>query len=467
MDFYFLRTTLAERLRSARLALRQTQQQLAGDIFSPSYISAIECGRLTPSPQALAVLAERLGMSVAELAGVAEPGQSSLAEQPTALPHLPRRRPRLAEQAIRQRLAQAEQFIRQHHPAQALALLQASGAPPLDWPLSWHPCWYMLVGWALIYNNQPQEARPVLEQGLELLKRLLRRPRVARQALLREIGEWLRYFLGLSYCSSNQPIQALLCWRPALGAIADGSIRDPELMMLIYKGLGNSYQSLGAFTEAITFFTLARKRGQDVHDPRALGLIEWGLGLAHQRQGNWLQARRAFSQAARIFEQLEARPLAAQLRSMLGQVLIEMQHYDEAETVLRQALGAAARTSDPATHGMALANMAVVHIAHGKLEKAIRTVQDGLAILQKTSDQYLTGQLYLTLACAYEAQHDLASAEAALRSAITILSQTQNYGLIVRAHEQYGRFLADQGRFQEAYEQEKIAAQTTVSALVR
>lgn len=57
-------TELAERLRAERVRAGLSQTALAGDDFSPSYVSLIESGRRTPTDAALAVLAERLGTTV-------------------------------------------------------------------------------------------------------------------------------------------------------------------------------------------------------------------------------------------------------------------------------------------------------------------------------------------------------------------------------------------------------------------
>jgi tetratricopeptide (TPR) repeat protein len=54
-------TELAERLRDERVRAGLSQTTLAGDDFSPSYISLIESGRRTPTEAALRVLAARLG----------------------------------------------------------------------------------------------------------------------------------------------------------------------------------------------------------------------------------------------------------------------------------------------------------------------------------------------------------------------------------------------------------------------
>jgi len=57
-------TTIADRVREARLAAGLSQTALAGSAFSPSYISLIEAGHREPTDSALAVLATRLGTTL-------------------------------------------------------------------------------------------------------------------------------------------------------------------------------------------------------------------------------------------------------------------------------------------------------------------------------------------------------------------------------------------------------------------
>jgi tetratricopeptide (TPR) repeat protein len=205
--------------------------------------------------------------------------------------------------------------------------------------------------------------------------------------------------------------------------------------------------------KAIVCLVLARERSQDVYDPYAEGVTEWSLGLAYTQQGNLLHAKRALTQALHRFEQYDATPLVTRVRAHLGQVLLEQQHEEEAEVMLRQALGGAKRLGDPQTRAEALEGLARLHLARGKAEHAIRLIQTGIALLQETRDQPLAGQLHLTLARAYEAQYDQEAAEEAFKTAISLFHSTPHRGLIIRAHECYGQFLANQRRFREAYEQ--------------
>lgn len=57
-----------ERIRQARIARGMSQRQLAQLVgVDPSYISLIERGQRTPSPQLLAAIAEALGLRPEEL----------------------------------------------------------------------------------------------------------------------------------------------------------------------------------------------------------------------------------------------------------------------------------------------------------------------------------------------------------------------------------------------------------------
>jgi Tfp pilus assembly protein PilF len=152
----------------------------------------------------------------------------------------------------------------------------------------------------------------------------------------------------------------------------------------------------------------------------------------------------------------------ARVRASLGQVLLAQQHGAEAEAMLRQALGGAERLGDLKARGEALESFARFYLARGKPEQAIRQIQIGLTILQETQNQPLIGQLYLTLARAYQDQHHQEATEEAFKTAIDLLHRAPYRGLIAQAHECYGQFLADQRRFREAYDQLEIASQKII-----
>ena len=69
---------LGSRIRAARIARDLTQSELASDLMSVGYVSRIESGHRRPKPSVLEAIAERVGVSIDQLLGVAS---SSTVEQ--------------------------------------------------------------------------------------------------------------------------------------------------------------------------------------------------------------------------------------------------------------------------------------------------------------------------------------------------------------------------------------------------
>lgn len=107
---------IGERIRTARSAAHLTQQELADQLYSKSYISAIERAKMVPSLQALERLAVRLHMPVSYLLGEDTRGNDTLAQEAQA---------RAAEQA--RLLADAEEFLHQGRYAEAIAGFEQMG----------------------------------------------------------------------------------------------------------------------------------------------------------------------------------------------------------------------------------------------------------------------------------------------------------------------------------------------------
>ncbi|MGY5123220.1 helix-turn-helix domain-containing protein [Streptomyces nigrescens] len=65
------------RIKELRVSAGMTQHDLAGSEMSSSYISLVEHGKRIPSGWALKILAERLGVCVAEISGAAAPAEDA------------------------------------------------------------------------------------------------------------------------------------------------------------------------------------------------------------------------------------------------------------------------------------------------------------------------------------------------------------------------------------------------------
>ncbi len=452
------RAIIGERVRQARIAANMTQQELAGATYSKSYISAVERGKMTPSFQALHTLAERLGRPISFFLGEGEVSLATLMSESAAASSVSEEERQQHEAEAREMLKEAETFLGKNQAEKALeALHVAIGEPPDGLAPYDRPRWYWLAGWAGVWARQFSEAKGWLERGLEVVEEARVHTPPTKKAQLLEMAERIRNLLGVCYYEQAQPAKAREYHLQCLAAMTSGIVTDPELKLLIYKSLANDHMALGHHTEAILYYKEACKLAEDMNDPRQWGLAYWGLGLAYEESGDLFHAEVAIGRALELFKQLNDTQLVPRLHAMLGQLLTKMEDYQRAEEHLAKALKAAEQSGNIHARGVALGNIASLHLARGNPDEAIKAAQEGLRPLRGMENYRTEGQLYETLARAYAAKQDISAAEQAYKEAITILEHIEGGEYLGRAHDRYGQFLAAQGRFAEAYEQMGIA----------
>ncbi len=456
------RAIIGERVRQARIAANLTQQELAGDTYSKSYISAVERGKMTPSFQALHILAERLGRSISFFLGEGEVALEVLTRSSSDT--LSDEERQQHEQEARHMLKEAEELLVKGKTTEALATLQVeTNEPPTALPLYDQPRWYWLAGWAGVWGHKYPEAIGWLEHGLKVIDSMRAQAPGSQRVQLVEMAERIRNFLGVCYYEQRQPATALEHHLRCLTAVTNGTVTNSELKLLIYKSLGNDHTMLGRHKEAIFYYERACKLAEDMNEPRQRGLAYWGLALAYKSSDDLHRAEKAFQEAVDTFERLDDMQLALPLHAVLAQVLIKLNDFPKAERHLRLALETAERLNDGHARGIALGNLAIFYMTRGNPGEAITAARDGLSAVRGKGDPRTEGQLFQTLAEAYEASQDFPAAEQAYKEALTTLGPSQEHEFIGRAHERYGKFLAERERFQEAYEQMGLAQQFLAS----
>lgn len=455
------REIMGERVRQARIAARLTQQELAGETYSKSYISAVERGKMTPSFQALRTLAERLNRPLSFFFGEGELDLEGWAGSAASASGFSEEEQQQREEEARAMLVQAEGLLARNQTDQAEKVLEAlnvaANEPPAALPLSERPRWYWLAGWAGVWAHRFPEAIGWLERGLEVAGAARAKAPPSQKARMAEMAERIRYFLGVCYYELAQPAQAREQHLRCLTAISDGVVTDPELTFLIYKALGNDNIALGRHEEAVLYYQRACQKAEDLNDPRQRGLAYWGLGQTYKSSGDLFHAEAAFREALNTFERLDNMQLASQLHAMLGQVLTELKSYEKAERHFRLALESAERINDVYARGIALGGLATLRLEQGNPDEAITAALEGSGALRQSESYQTEGQVYQTLAEAYEARGNSSAAEQAYKDAIITLARTEADEYLSRVHERYGQFLAAQGHFAEAYEQMGLA----------
>ena len=447
---------IAQRIRHARRAKHLTQEGLAGTEFSHSYISSIERGRMIPSLQTLSLLAKRLEVPISYLLGESEIDLQLLEEFTAWSPIAPESIDQSIEDEAESLLGKVETLIRENKPLPAWNLLGNSTLPPEDWSRNQRVHWYWLAGWTTILLGTPLEAIRLLNQGLRLAEYLRFRASNSEYFHMTKFVERLHCFLGVAYCTLGDSNLALQHHLRCLKAIGQRHITDPELKMLVYKGLGNEYFYFAQYEKAIDYYKQALEQAKDINNKRQYGLTVWGLGLAFQQKGDLFRAKTNYQEALKYLGEAENLLLLAQIRALLGLVHVTLKEFKEAEYQLNKSLGGARKLGDVRTLGIALAHAASLYVAKGETEQAIQAIQEGLPMTQQSGDQRNEANLQLTLAAAHTANHNYLAAEQAIQEAIRLGKLIPDAELLREAHQNYAHFLAKQNRFQEAFDQMQL-----------
>lgn len=443
-------------VRAARLAAGLTQQELAGQQFSKSYISALELGTLIPSFRALHILAARLGVPVSALLGESELDLSTLAARRNMRNILSEIERAEREETIRSTFGKVEGLLLQAKPVEALELLGGGNKPPDDWTAPQRMQWYWLASWASGFMGRVPQALRCAEQGVYLAEQLLAQAPLSEKPLYEEWVERLWCFWGNAHCADGQPGLAMYYHRQCLAGIGAGVVTDPYLKLTIYKGLGHDALALGWYSDAISYYRQADKQARDLQAAREQGLINWGLGLAYRFSGDLFRARMSYLQALEAFKTLGNLSMVVQVQNLLGNTLVDLQEYLEAEDHLRQGLQGAKSLQDVRTCGITLNNLATLSLAKQEVEESISLAYEGLSLAQQSKDQRAESELRLTLAKAYQFMDEGDPAEQAFQAAIQMAHHSQSFDVLYHAHESYGKFLYARGRYMEAYQQMEL-----------
>jgi len=178
----------------------------------------------------------------------------------------------------------------------------------------------------------------------------------------------------------------------------------------------------GDIEETIRLAQEARTRlSEDERDP--LLPVQWNLALAVWMQGHMVDAERAFAEIVKIGRSAGSSHLALSAGVFLGRVQRSQGKLGAALRTHQDGLDFASRSGHPAvvTIGTAHIGLAGVHYERNQLDKALRHVEEGIALCrQLTSSQPLASGL-ATLAWIRQATGDSDGAIEAMEEACRVL----------------------------------------------
>lgn len=405
---------LGQRIRQLRTRRGMTQQDLAGEDYSKSYISAIEQGKTRPSLEALQRLASRLETPVGSLLDPEAPG--FMPADPESMPRRVRRRRGVragqaganvfdpAQQDLQ--LAQAELYIYSGQASQARDILRAllpgeagtsgtqstPGAPakrPLD--QSQLQKAYYLASLAAVQTGNTSEAVDYVQKGMQL----------ATRSNDRETLEHLRLVLGMAYYHADQPLSALEQHRTCLEAVKADLVRDPNFKLRVLSNIAADYWALHDNERALGAYKQGLELLDELNSVERQAGIFWEGATHYSEERQYALAREAAAKAIGIYEALDNIQTVAHIESRYGNILIEAGELGQAEEYLRRGLdltggaGAAGGTGNqlgnPLDRAEAFTSLARLSLRQGDLDEAGSRVEQAVQTSREALDAASTG----------------------------------------------------------------------------
>jgi tetratricopeptide (TPR) repeat protein len=347
---YQVGQTVGTKLRAARQARKYTQSRLAQPDFSVSYISAIERGQIQPSLRALEILAQRLGVSTAELLPRPEHLAVELSQAFGKSVVSGEERDLL--------LLEAQISLHQGKPENAFRALQAlrahKGSKEQELEVA------HLSGWAYLKNGQLEESEQILASAARLA---------------RELGD-TRYPLilhlqGTVYTALHNTAQALQAQQESLVLLErqPADTRDIFLLARVYSSLGQYYSYFGQFESALKMFQQALKTLPAWTAYQDLEATYKGLACnQHEKAESFLETLSDYKWFVVSFR-ASLPSLRSEIQHLLGRALLKSQPEEATRYLLRLSQEASAR-QDPLSQASANIHLASVLLAQGKRSEA-------------------------------------------------------------------------------------------------
>ncbi|XP_068726251.1 tetratricopeptide repeat protein 28-like [Montipora capricornis] len=177
-----------------------------------------------------------------------------------------------------------------------------------------------------------------------------------------------------------------------------------------YGNLGNTYQSLGDFKQAIKYHQQDLRIAKEVWDRVGEGRAYCNLGNAYQSLGDFRQAIEYHKQHLSIATELGDISGAGKAYGNLGNAYQCLGDFKQALEYTRQDLNIAKEVGDKAAEGRAYGNLGNAYQSLGDFKQAIKYHKQDLSIAKEVEDRVGEGGAYCNLGNAYQSVGNFAQA---------------------------------------------------------
>ncbi|MFI0508348.1 helix-turn-helix domain-containing protein [Streptomyces sp. WSLK1-5] len=359
------------RIRRLRRAAGMSQADLAGDGLSPSYISLVEAGKRSPSPEVLAQLAARLHCDVAELGGEPAVSVTGLAVELS-----------FAETALNAGDAQA---------AREAYLAVRAKVGKSSQPESWYKATYGLAR-ALENLGELEEAVVHLE---ELHATAVAQPdSVPRLTTVIALCRCYRELGDLSH--------AIEVAEDTLAELDELGLAPTVVGVELLSTLVGVHMERGDLHRASYLAGKAIEQADSVTDARARGAAYWNASVVLHRNGKTADALVLIEKALACYAEGEDTRALARLRNAYAMLLLESgsTEPEPVREMLQQSYASLREVGSSVDVAYCLSALARMELRLGDPLSAVRNAEEALELLG-TQHRLQSARNYLVLAAAH------------------------------------------------------------------
>ena len=410
---------VGQRVRELRTARGMTQADLAGDDFTKGFISLLETGRTRVSLRAAEILAQRLGVSSADLIA----GGDGKADLELAL-------------------LRAEQQLSAGRAVEAIEVLERLANKAMG---SLRARALRARGRALVEAERPREGLVLLEEAGRAFEALGQREFVIRTI----------YDRALAFAHLNEPGNALALALECDAAMTAGGFVDRTLELQVRSLMATTFAFSGDLDSADLQAQRALQLAEDVVDPDALGSLYSTLSFARQRQNDLSGAMAYARKGLAVYEELGRDRAVGQMWHNVATIHLDRHQYEKAADAIERSDRIAKQAKLPSLEARLLTTRGELAAARGRWEDADKYARAGSE--HPGASPYTRTRGLLLQARALAARRGPLSQ---IRRTLNIArNSVRDEPARIRAevHEAFASILADRGEWREAYEQARTS----------
>jgi len=181
--------------------------------------------------------------------------------------------------------------------------------------------------------------------------------------------------------------EALALFQRALRSLRDNDPQAQMIRMRLLKQLGDAYESLSQYDEALRHYQQSIGLAQTLNDSGGLAAALVGLGDVQTKRGQLAEATETLNMALSLARQQSERRLIAQALSGLGTIDAKRGEVQEATALFEEALALHRALADQRGEAAMLNNLGIVMRFRGQYQAAHDYYQQSLATRRAIGDR--------------------------------------------------------------------------------